>query len=161
MLQASRQLLQGDPFTSFNEPEAPGAATSTTGPQVNTNGVPAAAASATTVPVLGSPWAAQQQQAAYAQQLAAQQQAFAQQQAYAQQLAAQQQAYAQQQQALAAQQAAAQQPAAAAPAPEPRPDPTTAAIPGGDAFAARAAPAAGALCMGREDAPVALELRSQ
>jgi hypothetical protein len=46
-------LLQGDPFTQFNEAPAPGTV-SADAPTVNTAGVPAAAASSTSVPVFGA-----------------------------------------------------------------------------------------------------------
>ncbi|KAF8055912.1 Ttc8 [Scenedesmus sp. PABB004] len=103
-VQAGRGLQQVDPFATFlDEAPPPGAARPGDAPAVSTSGVPAASNSATTVPVLGSPYgnyAAQQQAAAYQQQQAA----------YAQQVAAYQQQ-------LAAQQAAQQQAAAAAAAP--------------------------------------------
>lgn len=44
---------QGDPFTQFNEP-ASAASVAAGAPSVNINGVPAAAASATSVPVMGT-----------------------------------------------------------------------------------------------------------
>jgi hypothetical protein len=47
-----RTLLQGDPFTVFNEPAAPSVAAGA--PSVNLNGVGAVSTSATTVPVLGT-----------------------------------------------------------------------------------------------------------
>jgi hypothetical protein len=49
----SRHLLQGDPFTSFNEP-APPESVALGAPSFNLNGVGAVSNSATTVPVMGT-----------------------------------------------------------------------------------------------------------
>jgi uncharacterized Zn-binding protein involved in type VI secretion len=50
---SGRHLLQGDPYTVFNEPATP-TSVATGAPSVNINGVPAAGMSATSVPVMGS-----------------------------------------------------------------------------------------------------------